>query len=358
MTMEMPVSPLNDRPAVSVAALAGLIAAVQKPSGEIPWSPGDKTDPWDHIEAAMGLQVGGYLAEARHAFRWLACVQLPDGSWYQSYRDGRPHQRAREAHHAAYLAVGLYHHYLVAGDSGLLHEMWPSLCAAIDFALGLQAPGGEVHWAVSPAGTVDRMALLTGCSSIFMSLKCALAVARLLGCARPDWRAALEHLGEAIRRRPHHFNMAKSRFSMDWFYPVLAGAVTGAAAESRIRRSWKKFVVQGQGVRCVSDQPWVTIAETCELVLALAAIGRRDLAGMIYGWISGKRYPDGAFWCGFTFPEMVVWPAEKVTWTQAVALLAADALFDLTPGGRLFDHRLWAQQGASRRPDRGPRGGA
>jgi hypothetical protein len=358
MTMEMPVSPLNEHPAVSVAALAGLIAAVQQPSGEIPWSPGDKTDPWDHIEAAMGLQVGGYLAEALHAFRWLARAQLPDGSWYQSYRNGRPHQRAREAHHAAYIAVGLYHHYLVTGDRGLLHEMWPSLCAAIDFALGLQAPGGEVHWAVSPAGKVDRMALLTGSSSIFMSLKCALAVARLLGCARPDWRGALEHLGEAIRRRPHHFNMAKSRFSMDWFYPVLAGAVTGAAAENRIRRSWKKFIVQGQGVRCVSDQPWVTIAETCELVLALAAIGRRDLAGMIYGWIGGKRYPDGAFWCGFTFPEMVVWPAEKVTWTQAVALLAADALFDLTPGGRLFDHRLWARVGVSWRPDRGPRGGA
>jgi hypothetical protein len=53
---------------------------------------------------------------------------------------------------------------------------------------------------------------------------------------------------------------------------------------------------------------------------------------------------------------MVVWPAEKVTWTQAVALLAADALFDLTPAGRLFDHRLWAQEGASWRPDRGPRG--
>jgi hypothetical protein len=42
---------------------------------------------------------------------------------------------------------------------------------------------------------------------------------------------------------------------------------------------------------------------------------------------------------------MVVWPTHKTTWTHAVVLLAADALFDLTPAGRLFDHRFWAQDG-------------
>ncbi|MFZ2041491.1 MAG: phenyltransferase domain-containing protein, partial [Desulfobacterales bacterium] len=68
MPIELYNSPQKDRSALSVAAVAGLIAAAQKPSGEIPWSQGDKTDPWDHIEAAMGLQVGGCLAEARHAF--------------------------------------------------------------------------------------------------------------------------------------------------------------------------------------------------------------------------------------------------------------------------------------------------
>lgn len=341
MPIEPTLSPRKDRPALCVDTVAGLIAATQKPSGEIPWSPGDKTDPWDHIESAMGLQVGGYAAEARQAFGWLAREQLPDGSWYQAYRDGRPAERAREAHHAAYIAVGLYHHYLVTGDTAFLRQMWPTLCGGIDFALRLQTPGGEVHWAVSPEGRVDPMALLTGSSSIYMSLKCALAVAGCLGHSRPAWQASLERLGEAIRRHPHRFNMTKSRFSMDWFYPVLAGAVTADAAEKRIRRLWKKFIVEGQGVRCVSDQPWVTIAETCEFVLALVAMGQRDLAEMIFGWISDKRYPDGAFWCGFTFPDMVVWPEEKITWTNAVVLMAADALYDLTPAGRFFDHRFW-----------------
>ena len=65
-------------------AVAGLIADTQKKSGEIPWSEGDKTDPWDLVEAAMGLSVGGYLTESRRAFEWMSEEQLEDGSWYAS----------------------------------------------------------------------------------------------------------------------------------------------------------------------------------------------------------------------------------------------------------------------------------
>ena len=37
-----------------------------------PWSRGDKTDPWDHVESAMGLTVGGFYAQARQAYLWVA----------------------------------------------------------------------------------------------------------------------------------------------------------------------------------------------------------------------------------------------------------------------------------------------
>ena len=106
-----------------------------------------------------------------------------------------------------------------------------------------------------------------------MSLKCALAIAAELGMHSRPWADALNRLGVAIRSRPYLFNMTKSRFSMDWFYPVMCGAVTGAAAGRRLERQWKKYVVEGLGVRCVSDQPWVTVAESSELALTLAAMG-------------------------------------------------------------------------------------
>jgi hypothetical protein len=38
---------------------------------------------------------------------------------------------------------------------------------------------------------------------------------------------------------------------------------------------------------------------------------------------------------------MILWPEEKITWTNAVALMAADMLYELTPAAQLFSHRFW-----------------
>jgi hypothetical protein len=61
---------------VNIDLLTELLAGLQKDHGEIPWSEGGKTDPWDHIESAMGLCIGGYINEARRAYEWLADIQL------------------------------------------------------------------------------------------------------------------------------------------------------------------------------------------------------------------------------------------------------------------------------------------
>lgn len=327
--------------AIDVPAVAALIAAIQRPNGEIPWCDSLKTDPWDHVEAAMGLSIGGYFKESRRAFEWLARNQQADGCWYAAYERGRPTDKTRDANMSAYIAVGLWHYYLITRDTRFLQEMWSPLRAAVDFAVGLQAAGGEIHWAISPQGRRDPMALLAGSSSIYMSIKCALAVAGQLGRPMPGWQAAMLNLKNAILFKPHRFNMTKARFAMDWFYPVLSGAVTGIDARVRLKKYWKKFVVNGQGVRCVSDQDWVTLAETSELCLTLAASGNRSLAEIVFSWIADKRFEDGTYWCGYTFPDMVIWPEEKISWTNAVVLMAADAIYDLTPAGRLFSHRFW-----------------
>lgn len=327
--------------AVNLQSLVDLIVRTQLSDGAIPWSGGDKTDPWDHVEAAMGLTIGGARARARLAYEWLRRHQRADGSWYAAYRGGRVVDRTRESNHAAYVAVGIYHYYLATGDRAFVAHMWPTVSAAIEFSLDLQAPTGEIYWALSPAHRVDRMALLAGCSSICFSLKCALVLARLMGHDRPQWHKALRRLTYCIRNEPYRFNMTKSRFSMDWFYPVLCGAITGEQAKQRIEAHWKKFVIQNMGARCVADQPWVTIAESSELVLALNAMDNDLLARIVFGWICDHVFEDGTFWCGFTFPDMVLWPEEKISWTNAVVLMAADALFHITPAAGLFRHQFW-----------------
>ena len=327
---------------VNVSGLADFIRSVQKDNGEIPWSIGGKTDPWDHIESAMGLTVAGCYSEAARAYRWLAETQLSDGSWWSALRDGKVEDATREPNFSSYIAVGVFHYFLVTGDREFLREMWPVVKGGIDFAVSMQAPTGEIYWAITKEGKLDRMALLTGSSSVFMSLKCAIAIASVLDEDSGEWYGALQKLGNAIRNLPNHFNMIKSRFSMDWYYPILCGAVCGEAAKFRFRKYWDKFAVPGWGIRCVSDRPWVTMAETSELILALAAVEAYAEAETVFGWLADKHYDDGAYWMGVTFPDRVIWPEEKTAWTAGAVLLAYDALNKITPGARIFNHAFWS----------------
>jgi len=346
--VELNLSVQDNKNTISAEELGAFIASLQKETGEIPWSAGGKTDPWDHVESAMGLSVGGFYAEAVRAYEWLAGQQLPDGSWWSATKDGAVIDPTKETHFSAYMAVGVFHHYLVTGNVNFLKSMWPAVSKGIDYAVSMQAPEGEIFWAKNKDGVVDSMALLTGCSSIHMSIKCAFAIAEIIGKKRPQWEKADRLLETAIKNKPDLFNRIKSRFSMDWYYPVLCGAVTGAEAKKRIDKSWEKFVVPEWGVRCVSDHPWVTIAESAELVLALTAIGDIFRARLVFGWIADKRYSDGSFWMGATFPDGVIWPEEKTGWTAAAVLLAWDALNEITPAAKLFSHQFWGPRQKSK----------
>lgn len=325
----------------NIDSIADMIAHTQRDDGEIPWSENDKTDPWDMVEAIMGLNIGGYRGEAAKAFEWLVEKQHKEGFWYASYRNGVPEDKTQDTNMTSYIAVGLLHDYLINKDLDLLKQMWPTLESAMNFVLSLQLPSGKLYWAKSPEGVIDPVALLTGSSSVYMSTKCALAIARILGYDKPAWKDSLLKLGDSIRHKRHQFNVTKSRYSMDWFYPILSGALSGDEAQKRVDKYWKKFIVDDLGVRCVSDNPWVTIAESSELVLALSAMGNDNLAKIVFSWIQDRCFDDGTYWCGFTFPDMVVWPEEKVTWTNAVVILAADALYNLTPAGQIFNHEFW-----------------
>src|SRR5699024_5807837 len=90
---------------------------------------------------------------------------------------------------------------------------------------------------------------------------------------------------------------------------------------------------------CVSDQPWVTAAESSELVIALTAMGEDDTAVRILRDIQHLRDPgDGVYWTGYQFAEQVRWPVERSTWTSAAVILAVDALTRTTEGSRVFLH--------------------
>ena len=120
---------------------------------------------------------------------------------------------------------------------------------------------------------------------------------------------------------------------MDWYYPVLGGVVLGDAGRARLDERRDTFVMEGRGVRCVSDRPWVTVAETCECALAHLAVGdrqtrpRRCSAGP-----SSSATTTAATGPAPSSPTRSASPAASArTYTAAAVVLAADALAGAPP---------------------------
>ena len=169
----------------------------------IPWFPGGHADPWNHVEAAMALALGGRRPKAERAYDWLAATQHGDGSWFNYYLDGAIEDYRLDTNVIAYVATGVWQHYLVTRDHAFLER----------HVAGGRA-GHRLRAAPAAAGRRDpvvdrarrqplgRFALLTGSSSIYFSLRCAVAIAEHLGHERPEWELAAGNLASAVAYRP------------------------------------------------------------------------------------------------------------------------------------------------------------
>jgi hypothetical protein len=143
-------------------------------------------------------------------------------------------------------------------------------------------------------------------------------------------------LGHAVAHHPGAF-APKVEFAMDWYYPMLSGALEGEPARQRITQGWSQFVMEGLGVRCVSTGDWVTAAETAECVLTLDALGMDRSAHDLFSWGQNLRLGDGSYWTGIVYPEKETFPKnERTTYTFAAMVLAADALSNTSPAAGLF----------------------
>ena len=319
------------------------IAESQTEEGAIPWFRGGHIDAWNHTEALMGLAVCGYLEEAEAALDWLQSNQLDNGAWLSSYGSVKPSLDRIETNFVAYPSVGLWHFYLVTGKKEVLERYWPTIQKAIGFVLDHQSPYGEITWETGEAISSEPDALVTGNSSIYKSIECGIRIARLLGKDSSQWEESRHQIGIAIRNKPQLFDRtwhSKSRYSMDWFYPILCGVHKKQAAKNLLRAKWKTFVESDKGCRCVADEPWITAAETSELAITLASLGLREDAVALLTKILWHQDCDGGWWTGHVYLENIFWPPEKPTWTGAAVILAIDAIEELTDGHRLFKDHL------------------
>ncbi len=325
-----------------VIASAEHLASLQTSSGMIPWFPGGHCDPWNHVESAMALDVAGFHSEAERAYEWLADIQRPDGSWHNYYTIDEPSSALHvednklDTNVCAYIATGVWHHWRCTGDRNFVDNMWPTVQLALDWVLAQRRPDGLPIWAVEPTARPWDYALLTGTCSIQHALRCGAAAGVATGSARPDWVDAADLMCAIIAHEPSSFE-PKTRWAMDWYYPVLTGATVGEAAKVRLADGWPTFAMESLGVRCVSDEPWVTASETAEASLAFAAIGDVATATDLLMWTRPHRLDSGAYLTGIVHPSGIVFPAgEHSSYTAAAVILAADAITGASGASDLF----------------------
>ncbi len=321
--------------AAQSAETAAAIAAVQQPDGGIPWAVGEHIDVWNHVEAAMALMLGGEVEAAEAAYDWCRARQRSDGSWPMKVIGVDVEDASGDTNMSAYLAVGIWHHWLLSRDVGYVERFWPVVRAGLDFVVGMQLPFGGIAWSQEGGGRINREALLAGSSSIYHALRTGLALADLVGDPQPAWELAAGRLRHALETHRDHF-LDKSGFSMDWYYPVLGGPLRGPSAQELLASRWDDFVVPDLGVRCVDANPWVTGAETCELVMALDNVGDRERAVELFAAMQHTRHGGGLYWTGYVFTDEVFWPHEQTTYTSAAVLLAGDALARTTRASGIF----------------------
>ena len=326
--------------AISVEETGAWITTVQLPSGLVPWYRGGHGDPWNHVEATMALAAAGKWRNVELAFDWLAANQLPDGSWCTFYSPDGVLEPRRDPNVCAYLATGAWWCYQLGAGREFLEALWPVIDKAVAWCLRYQLPGGEMVWSVGPDAEPGSFALLSASSSFQHSMRNATLVAELLGHERPHWAAAAARTSGAVRRGALGGATAfapKRRWAMDWYYPVLTGAVAGEEAQERLLGRWSEFVEEGLGVRCVSDRFWVTAAETAECAMAAAIAGLSDEAGSLLSWVDHLRDVGGAYWTGCAHPQCTRYPGgQRSTYSSAAVIIADHVVNGLSEASAAF----------------------
>jgi len=320
--------------------LGNYIKSIQLESGAIPSNKDGSHDPWDHIESIMGLNFANQKESSKLAFEWLIKNQNTDGSWFSKYNDSHPLEKNKSTHFGPYISVAALHFYKIFEDKEFLEYLWPNIKLALKFSLSLQIPNGTIPWSIDEGGKIEEDYLLTGSSSILKSIECGIAISKLLNDKEniSNWTQSHKSLSNAIRNPMGKFDLLqdRKRFSMDWYYPILSGCLNDKERDYYIDKVFNDFYIEDIGVKCVIEEPWITVAETCEFIIALMISNRDEDAKKLLLDVLNICDKDNIPYMGWQYKENIFWPKEKPSWTSAAAILAADTILDFSNASDLF----------------------
>ncbi len=239
----------------------------------IPWFPGGHADPWNHIEAAMALAIGEHRAEAEAAYQWLVDCQRPDGSWHQYYLEHEIEQDKLDANVIAYIATG-------SGitSSSTATRASSSRCGRWSTRRSLRARSSAASGR-DPLGPASRRHTLVVRPADRFIVDRPFATLRHRNCAGTRTRAS----GWELARTPRPCDPSRAGRRILTEAPLGDGLVLPGVVRRDLRRGRAPtlpndgtFMLDDKGIRCVSDRPWVTAAETCECAMALGSASVRS----------------------------------------------------------------------------------
>ena len=201
------------------------IAAEQDADGALPWFRGGQLDPWDSVEAAMALDVGGEHDRAAGGLPLAGRPAAPRRLLGRRSTGRRETRRApaAESNHAGYLAVGVVAqlaahrrraagHRAVAGGPRRAGPGDPDAAARRRDRLGAAT---RRHARRHGPADRQRQPLPGAALRHRAGRRCAARPSRTGSSRSTD-------LGHARCATSPEAFADRSRFSMDWYYPVLA----------------------------------------------------------------------------------------------------------------------------------------
>jgi len=271
---------------------------------------------------------------------WLIKNQNSDGSWFAKYKNEIPIEKNKPTHFGPYISVAALHFYKIFQDKDFLEKLWPSIKLAINFSLNLQMSNGTIPWSVDESGEIENDFLITGSSSILKSIDCGLAISKILQKNKDvkNWKESYDLLSEAIKNPSGKFDLVKNRkrFSMDSYYPILSGCLNENEIKSYIDKIFSNFYVDKIGIKCVIEEPWVTVAETSEFIISLMISGDLDKSKELLIDVLSICDENKTPFMGWQYEENMFWPNEKPSWTAAALIIAADSVMNFSNASDLF----------------------
>ena len=214
-------------------ATAESIARAQEQSGAIPWSLVRTHRPVGPRRVRDGAVGAGLLEPARAAYRMeQVASNARMGPGRCSSASGSSRMPTATATSARTSPPGCGTTFCVTGDDGFARRMWPRSrrhrFRDRPSARRRRDLLGERTFGSHRRGPGDRYV------SVYHSIRCAMALANYLGEPQPEWEVACGELGHALVAHPGSFT-EKPHHSMDWYYPILGGALRGRAPSSGSR---------------------------------------------------------------------------------------------------------------------------